>query len=120
MTTAKRVLVVDDHPAVALALRVAFRVDGQFVVSDSATTAAEGLRKIDAHDAVLLDLHLPDMAGPELVRAFRECRPDIPLVLHTAADDTPEVEAVRRLVDAVAPKSRIDELLEALARVTGG
>jgi DNA-binding NarL/FixJ family response regulator len=120
MPTAKRVLVVDDHPAVALALRVAFRADGRFEVAGSAATAAEGLRQLDACDAVLLDLHLPDMAGVELVDAFRRHRHGVPLVLHTAADDMPEIDQVRGLVDAVAPKSRIDDLLDALARVTAG
>lgn len=116
---AKRVLVVDDHPTVTLALKVAFRTDGRFEVADSASTAAEGLRKLDDQDAILLDLHLPDMAGPDAVRAFRERCPDTPLILHSAADDTPDVRAVRDLVDAVALKSRTDDLLDALAKLTG-
>jgi DNA-binding NarL/FixJ family response regulator len=116
---AKRVLVVDDYPAVLLALRVAFRMDGRFEIAESAGTAAEGVEKLDAVDAVLLDLHLPDMDGPQLVRAFRERRPDVPLVLYSAADDTPEVEAVRDMVDAVALKSRVDDVLSALEQVTG-
>jgi DNA-binding NarL/FixJ family response regulator len=116
---AKRVLVVDDYPGVALALRVAFKWDGRFEVTDSAVTGAAGLEKIAGHDAVLLDLHLPDMQGPELVRAFRERAPDVPLVLHSAIDDTPEIDEVRDLVDAVTLKSRTEELLAVLARLTG-
>lgn len=117
---AKRVLVVDDHPGVALALRVSFRLDGRFEVADSARTAAEGLTKLDGEqDVLVLDLHLPDMAGPEMVRAFRSARPDLPVVLHSASADTPEVDAVRDLVDAVAVKSHVDELLVTLARLTG-
>jgi DNA-binding NarL/FixJ family response regulator len=119
MPDAKRVLVVDDHPAVALALSVAFRLDGRFEIADSATTAAEGLATPGRHDAVLLDLHLPDLDGPALVRAFRERWPDVPLILHSAADDTPEVSAVSGMVDAIAVKSRIGDLLDALARLTG-
>jgi DNA-binding NarL/FixJ family response regulator len=116
---AKHVLVVDDHPAVALALRIAFKRDRRFELTGSAATAAEGLERLDGQDVVVLDLHLPDLAGPELVRAFRERAPATPLILHSAADDTPEVEAVRPLVDAVAPKSVIDDLLTVLSRVTG-
>jgi DNA-binding NarL/FixJ family response regulator len=114
----KRVLVVDDHPAVALALRLALRMDGRFEVADSATTAAEGLAKAAGHDVVLLDLHLPDGEGPELVRQFRARHPEVPLILYSAADDTPEVAAARPLVDAVVLKSRVDDLLAALERVT--
>jgi DNA-binding NarL/FixJ family response regulator len=115
----KRVLVVDDHPAVALALKVAFRTDGRFELAASATTAAEGLSKLGAEDAVLLDLRLPDLQGPELVRAFRDRRPDVPLILHSAADATAEVDAVSGLVDAVVLKSRVGDVLDALARLTG-
>ncbi len=69
---------------------------------------------------MLLDLDLPDMSGVELVRAFRAAAPDAKLILHSAADDTPEVEAVRPLVDAVAAKSGFLEVLAALERLTGG
>ena len=41
----KRVLVVDDHPAVTLAMKVAFRLDGRFELGGSALTAAEGLEQ---------------------------------------------------------------------------
>ena len=61
----KRVLVVDDHPAVTLALKVAFRLDGRFELGGSAATAAEGLERLEGQDAVLLDLHLPGHERPE-------------------------------------------------------
>jgi DNA-binding NarL/FixJ family response regulator len=114
----KRVLVVDDHPAVTLALKVAFRLDGRFEIGASATTAAEGLELLEGQDAVLLDLHLPDMSGPELVTAFRARAPGVPLILHSAADETAAVAAVRGLVDAVTLKSEVGEVLAALARLT--
>jgi DNA-binding NarL/FixJ family response regulator len=117
---AKRVLVVDDHPAVALALRLHFRRDGRFEVAGSATTAAAGLRRVTrGYAAVLLDLHLPDLSGVELIRAFRERAPEVPLIVHSAADDTPDVDAVRGLVDAVTLKTRVADVLAALERVTG-
>jgi CheY-like chemotaxis protein len=115
----KQVLVVDDHPVVPLALRVAFRSDGRFAVADVAATGAEGLRKLGGQDAVLLDLHLPDMAGSQAVAAFRERVGDVPLILHSAVDDTPSVAGVRAIVDAVVLKSRPDQLLLALACLTG-
>jgi hypothetical protein len=53
------------------------------------------------------------------VRAFRERAPAIPVILHSAADDTPEVETVRPLVDAVVQKNHVEDVLATLARVTG-
>jgi DNA-binding NtrC family response regulator len=119
LAMAKQVLVVDDNPAVALALKVAFRTDGgRFAVGADAATAAEGLERLAGQDAVLLDLRLPDASGPALVRAFRERAPGIPIILHSAADETPEVDAVRDLVDAVVLKSRVDQVVETLVRLT--
>ena len=116
----KRVLVVDDHPAVALALKVFLRSDGRYEVADSAPTAAEGLRLLGGQDAV------PARSQParhERARARagvpRRASPGAKLILHSAADDTPEVEAVRPLVDAVAAKSGFTEMLAALERLTG-
>lgn len=118
-TMLKRVLVVDDHPAVALALKLYFKRDGRFVVGDSASTAEEGLALLgNGYDAVLLDLHLPDQSGVALVRAFRERAGDVPLILYSASDDTAEVDAVRGMVDAVARKSQVADAIAALERLT--
>jgi DNA-binding NarL/FixJ family response regulator len=103
---------------VALAIKVALRRDGRFAVTGDARTAAEGLVLLDEHDVVVLDLHLPDLSGADLVRAFRERAPHVPLILHTGADETPEVQAVRPLVDAVAPKGSFADLLPILERLT--
>jgi DNA-binding NarL/FixJ family response regulator len=110
--------VVDDHPAVALALNVGLKPDGRFEIAASAATAAEGLERIEGHDAVVLDLHLPDMEGRPLVEAFRARADGVPLVLHTAADEGPQIDAVRDLVDAVVVKGRMADLVAMLAQVT--
>jgi DNA-binding NarL/FixJ family response regulator len=112
-----RILVVDDHPAIALALTVFLRRDERFEVTDSASTAAEGLELLDGHDVVMLDLHLPDLTGPALVQAFRERDPRAKIVLHSAADDTPDAAAVRDLVDAVVLKGSFSTLLAVLTRM---
>jgi DNA-binding NarL/FixJ family response regulator len=117
--SARKVLVVDDHPAVALALQVAFRLDGRFEIEGSAATAREGLEALDGQDAVLLDLHLPDLHGRELICAFRDRAAGVPLILHSASCDTPEVDELRDEVDAVVLKSRVDDVLAVLARLTG-
>jgi CheY-like chemotaxis protein len=101
-TALSPIVVVEDHPLHARLLVSALRQE----------LAGDG------EDAVLLDLHLPDMSGLPLVQAFRDRHGAIPLILHSAADETPEIDAVRHLVDAVVLKSRVDELLETLARLT--
>ena len=108
----KRVLVVDDHPrrgagpeglpALGRPLRG---------LRQRARPPPRGCALLGGQDAVLLDLYLPDMSGLELVQAFRDRGPGAKLILHSAADDTPEVDAVRPLVDAVVAKSGFTEML---------
>lgn len=117
--TTKRVLVVDDHPVVGFAMRVAFRADGRFELAGSAATGAEGLDRLEGADAVLLDLGLPDMAGAAVAREIRRRRPGLAVVAHSSAEGTAAVEDARRWVDAVVLKSRVDDVLAVLARLTG-
>lgn len=115
----KRILVVDDHPGIVATLKVAFRLDGdRFVVADSARTAGDGMALFDRHDAVLLDLQLPDAGGPEMVQRFREAVGEAPLVLHTAGADMQDLGQVADSVDAILMKGELDTLLDTLARVT--
>ena len=62
-----------DYP-VLMGILVITAVDGQ-----------DALRVLDAHDgavtAVLLDLSMPRMGGPETIRLLRERSPDLPVVL---------------------------------------
>jgi DNA-binding NarL/FixJ family response regulator len=65
-----RVVVVDDHPVVREGLARYLGRDPELSVEASLGTAAELLRSLHTHpDVVLLDMHLPDMAGPEAVKA---------------------------------------------------
>lgn len=67
----RKVLVVDDEPALARALAINLRAHGWDVV-----TAADGRSALDAAatthpDVVVLDLGLPDMDGTEVIAGLR-------------------------------------------------
>ena len=67
----RKVLVVDDEPALARALAINLRAHGWEVV-----TAADGRSALDAAatthpDVVVLDLGLPDMDGTEVIAGLR-------------------------------------------------
>lgn len=63
----KTILIVDDEPAIALALGPVLAADGWTVIE--AESAAEALRRADEEviDLVLLDLGLPDADGKEII-----------------------------------------------------
>ncbi len=81
----RRVLVVDDDPAIRDVVRLNLEAEG-FEVS-TAEDVASGLREFSAHPFVLaiLDIMLPDGDGFELARRFRE-RSDLPIMMLSARD----------------------------------
>lgn len=89
MTAAIRVLVVDDEPLIADAHRAYVeRIDG-FAVVAIAHTAGAALAALRAApiDLVLLDLHLPDRNGLEVVRALRSAGSSTDVLAVTSARD---------------------------------
>jgi response regulator of citrate/malate metabolism len=89
-----RVLVVDDDFMVAK-VHAGFvsRVPG-FTVTGVSHSGRDALRKVgDLHpDLVLLDIHLPDLSGIEVLRRLRDTEPDVDVLVISAAN---EVDTVR-------------------------
>lgn len=112
------VLVVDDDPTILATVADALDLEGYPVV-----TAANGQEALDALDRterasrprlVLLDMRMPVLDGWGFVRALRERRLNLAVVVMTAASDARrwarEIEA-----QAVLPKPfELDELIDAV------
>jgi DNA-binding NarL/FixJ family response regulator len=80
--TAIRVVVVDDHPAVRLTLRMALLAAPDIEVVGEAADGEEALQVCrDRHpDVVLMDLRLPGRDGIATIRALQDQEP-VPRVL---------------------------------------
>jgi PAS domain S-box-containing protein len=89
----RRILLVDDDPAVRHTLATLLRVSGQDVIE--AESGAAGLRCLETTpvDLVVTDLGMPDVTGWEVARAAKARRPDLPVVLLTGWGDQVEGEA---------------------------
>ncbi|MFI2490036.1 response regulator [Promicromonospora kroppenstedtii] len=88
MTGPARTLVVEDDPAVATVHRGFVESHPRFVVVGEARTGADALRLAVAlrPDLVLLDLHLPDFGGLDVLRKLRHLPgPPVDVVATTAA-----------------------------------
>ena len=72
-----RVLIVDDEPEVAKALRR--MLTGRGFEVDVATSAQDGLAQLDAFapDIVVSDYRMPGMKGPEFLDEVRRRAPEI-------------------------------------------
>jgi CheY-like chemotaxis protein len=85
-TSSRRLLVVDDEPALRAAISTFFRSLGHVV--DVAATGREGieLASKSTYDALLLDLRLPDMTGDEVLARLeaKACAP--PRVVFVTGD----------------------------------
>ncbi|MEA3189554.1 MAG: two-component system, sensor histidine kinase and response regulator [Thermoplasmata archaeon] len=115
-----RVLVVEDNPTNRkVAAKLLERLG---MVADTAEDGVQGVAKAKAtrYDAILMDLHMPNMDGFEATAALRGLGPDaMPPILAMTADVLPET---RRRCEELGmrgflPKpTRLEELRDGLAK----
>lgn len=92
MAEPTRVLVVDDHQVIAEGLRLLIASSPDLLVVGLAHSAADGLRLSGETrpDVVLLDHHLPDRAGVEIIAELKQMLPDSAVIILTS-DDSDDV-----------------------------
>ena len=80
----RKVLIVEDDQAMAVALRDGFTYEGYAV--HVARDGAAGLRMAEerSHDLVILDVMLPRMSGLDVCRQLRSSGNDTPIIMLTA------------------------------------
>ena len=77
-------LVVDDEPNIRYSVEAGLRSDQLDVrTADTGRAAIEAVRN-SRFDAVLLDVHLPDMTGLDVFREIRQIDPRLPVIVMTA------------------------------------
>jgi two-component system C4-dicarboxylate transport response regulator DctD len=109
-------LIVEDDPSFRRALRRLLELERISVVE--APDAEQAIRVMEQDrgellDAVLTDLGMPDVSGPELITVLLECRPALPVVAMAGwvqlPPDLPPVPLLRKpfepeeLIETVAP-----------------
>jgi DNA-binding NarL/FixJ family response regulator len=117
------VLVVDDHPiwrdAVARDLAAAgFEVRASVGEGRQALRIAPGLRC----EVAVLDLHLPDLTGPEVIRGLIEACPGVRILVLSASGEQQDVlDAVKAGATGYLLKSASStELVDAARRTASG
>jgi DNA-binding NarL/FixJ family response regulator len=109
-----RVLLADDDKRYAAALRILIEEQPELTVVALAYDGLETLGLADElnPDAVVVDLHMPNMDGVTAIRKLREAHPLVCLIALTG-DENPEIheEATQAGADGVLVKG---QMLEAL------
>jgi len=83
-----RVLLVEDHPLIVEAVKLALGDSGEFEVVATTGSGREVAPLAERHqpDLVLLDLGLPDLDGVEVLRALKRAASDPAIVVLSAHD----------------------------------
>ncbi|MCW0001183.1 response regulator transcription factor [Pararhizobium sp. YC-54] len=85
--SAVRILVVDDEPPIRRLLRVGLATQDYAISEAGNGKAARESVKNEQPDLILLDLGLPDMAGHDLLRGWREEGLTLPIVILSSRTD---------------------------------
>jgi DNA-binding response OmpR family regulator len=111
------VLVVDDDAAIRLLCRVNLELEGHRVFEAAYLDQARAVLAAEHVDVVLLDLHLGNERGLDLLAELRRDRPEVAVALLTGSPQarSPEEEAT---ADAVISKPfEIEELGRTVRRL---
>jgi DNA-binding response OmpR family regulator len=101
---AARILVIDDKPDIAIALRMLLERAGHEVIT--AENGRHGLRTFYEMrpDLVVLDVRMPELDGWETLDRLRDLS-DVPVLMYSATEpNADELERLRPGRDAFRPK----------------
>ena len=116
------VVVVDDDESVRESLPDLLKVLGFESVAFASAAALLSSQTLDSVDCLILDVAMPAMSGPELMRQPALATRDIPIIIITALPD----ESIRReMINAGAVECLLKPfsegaLLHALRKALGG
>ncbi len=120
MSPRPRVVIVDDHALFRTGVRAEIRDAVDLVGEASDVASAVAVIAANAPDVVLLDVHLPDGSGADVItRGGDTATKYLALSVSDAAEDVIAViraGAQGYVTKTIAP----DELVDAIARVAGG
>jgi two-component system chemotaxis response regulator CheB len=113
-----RVAVVDDNDDIRGLIALHLTLDERFEFVAEARDGLEAIALLDRDDidALVLDMHMPGVAGPQVLRAVLKSAPSIRVVAFSADTQT-LLQAAREGAAATVPKGdNLDALLHALLR----
>jgi two-component system response regulator NreC len=104
----KKLLIVDDSPAIRRSLRVLLESHADWKICGEAENGREGIDKALqlCPDLIVLDLSMPVMNGFQAARELHRLLPKVPLLMYTSFGNAEiEDEAMASGITAVRSKS---------------
>jgi DNA-binding NarL/FixJ family response regulator len=95
---AKRILLVDDHPAVSQRIGELLSATVPHVEMVAASSGEQGLAMAaeQSFDLVLLDLRLPGCGGIDVLKELRASKPGLPVIIISSLPESPYSTLARR------------------------
>ncbi|MFM2320328.1 MAG: two-component system response regulator NarL, partial [Pseudomonadota bacterium] len=116
-------LIIDDHPLFRKGVRYLVNMVPGFTIIGEASNGQEGidLAQTLAPDMILLDLHMKDMSGIDVLKVIKASGLDCRVVILTVSDQTEDLVAALRagadgyLLKEMEPEDLVAKLAEAAA-----
>jgi DNA-binding NarL/FixJ family response regulator len=119
-----KVMIVDDHPVVRRGLRACLETQPGILVVGEAGDGKEALRvaATSSPDVILLDLHLPDASGSDLIPEMKQWNPAVRVLVLTGFAARQEVvPAIQAGADGYLLKDTDpDQLADAIRELASG
>src|SRR5690554_2183480 len=120
-----KILLIEDDAGLRFALESALRACGHTITASfgDGKSALEGLEQIhEGFHAAIVDMRLPGMDGPTVIRQLRTRVPDLPVLVLTVFEDPAIIIAA---IEAGASGyllkgSRLTEICRAVEQITEG
>ena len=115
-----KILIVEDEADIVRPLELGLKANGYQCASAEDGETGSTMAEDESVDLVLLDIWLPKLDGYEVLRRIRSSRPDLPVLMLTARDDTKsKVSALTSGADDYLTKPfDFEELLARLQALT--
>jgi len=112
----KKILLVDDEANICFIYSEELRDEGYSVIS--ASNGEEGLRRFEDEnpDLVILDIHMPDMNGIDVLRRMKTQNPAIPVILSSAFPEFKQDLGAWASDEYVVKSSNLQQLKDAVHR----
>ena len=124
MSAPIRVLIVDDHALFRGGVKSLLMREPGFEVVGEAVDGLDGVKRAKAlrPDVILLDLHMPGIAGREAVKLLAEEVPSARVLMLTVSEDADDlVDTLRAGASGYLLKNiETDALLDAIRRTADG
>ncbi len=115
-----KVLIIEDDPMVAMINEQYVNKNKNFHVSMVCNNGSEGIKYLEKNqvDLVILDVYMPIMTGIETLREIRGKDIPVDVIMVTAANDVPTLEAAMHLgiVDYLVKPFSYDRFQDALKK----